>query len=290
MQSRRNRFSSLFILLALCSPFFASSGIPLPRGEAIPGWEPQGPQLRFIPSTLFNYINGGAEIFNEFGFQELTVQNYQKNGQEITVELYRMDGAPAALGLFYRQGGQNQGLPSDPVHLARSPYQWTLSQGAWFVQINAPANSRNLEREMEAFAADIKAQITPETVHLFDILPTEGRISGSEFLVRGLYGMQPVFTFGEGDILQLAGRRFAIGAEYQDSGALRFTRLIIPYEGENQAAEVFASLKGNLDPYLEILRQDDTRIRFRDFSKKYGVIRLDGQRLDILLHLSRQPD
>ncbi len=279
----------LFTLSAFFTTGFATSPVPLPKEGEIPDWIAEGRQLQFVPSTLFNYINGGAEIFNEFGFQELTVQNYRKGDQEITVELYRMDGGPAALGMFYRQGGQNHGFPSDPDHLTRSPYQWTLQKGCWFVQINAPANARGLEQDMAGFARSIGSQITPQIVLLFDLLPSEKRVAGSEFLVRGPYGMQPVFTFGEGDILQLEGRTFVIGADYSDSREHNLTRLLVLFDSEEKAAGVFGNLKENLDPYLEILKQNGTQIIFRDFKKEYGIIALDGQRLDISLHISEPP-
>lgn len=278
-------------LLIACALAAGSAELPpLPAESSLPGWQKNGPQKQFSPGNLFDYIDGGAEIFNEFGFQQLTVQNYRKNGQEITIELYRMDGSLAALGMFFRQGGQNQGAADDPLHTARSPYQWTLQKGGWFIQLNAPANSTGLENDLAAFAAAITDQIAAEPVRLFSILPADRRIAGSEFLVRGYYGMQPVYTFAEGDILQLNGRHFAIGADYADAQGRRFTRMIIPYPDPAQAAAVFTGLDGRLDSYLKIQRQDKTQIVFLDYRNEYGCIRLDGDRLDIRLHLTALPD
>ncbi len=262
----------------------------LPTEQTVPGWKLDGPQIRYVPDSLFNYINGGAEIFNEFGFQELTVQTYRKGDLEITVELYRMDGSPAALGMFYQQGGQNQGKPHDSLHIARSPYQWTLQKGAWFIQLNSPANTRGVERDMTVFAELITAQISAEPIDPFNLLPEENRITGSEFLVRGQYGMEPVFTFGDGDVLQLCGRHFAVGAEYSNVDDHRFTKLIISYEDVVAAERVFRSLDSKLDSTLQILDKSGERIVFRDFKKKFGYIRLAGNRLEIDVNLSRQPD
>jgi hypothetical protein len=262
---------------------------PLPPESAIPGWTPSGPGKHHTPGNLFDYINGGAEIFNEFGFRELLVQSYRKGDSEITVELYRMDGAPAALGMFYQQGGQNQGAPTDPEHIARSPYQWTLQKGPWYIQLNAPANARGLEGDMAAFTEAVLGQITAEPVLLFDVLPEGDRIGGSEFLVRGQYGMQPVFTFGEGDILQLEGRHFAIGAEYRDQQGRKITRMVIPYGDPLLARRILEGLNGHLDPYLKIHTHQDDTLVFVDYKQAYGFIRRVGKQLEIGLHLLEPP-
>lgn len=278
------------ILTWLCVPgLWSTTDFPLPTDGAIPGWSRSESERRYAPGNLFDYINGGAEIFNEFGFQALLVQTYSKEALEITVELYRMDGAPAALAMFIQQGGQNQGRPEDPQHIARSPYQWTLQKGPWYIQLNAPASARGLDDHMAAFAEGILAQIKPEPVQVFSALPIEERIAGSEFLVRGPYGMQPVFTFGEGDLLQLEGIRFAIGAEYRDSKAHKTTQMIIPYQDADQARGVLKGLDGRLDSYIKVLEKGVDHLIFMDFKQEYGFIRRVDNRLEIGLHLTESP-
>ena len=41
-------------------------------------------------------INGGAELFLELGFEQLTIQKYKDGAQELGVEAYRMTDATAS--------------------------------------------------------------------------------------------------------------------------------------------------------------------------------------------------
>ena len=45
---------------------------------------------KFTQADLYGYINGGAEVFLELGFEQLTLQDYKNQDDEMTVEIYRM--------------------------------------------------------------------------------------------------------------------------------------------------------------------------------------------------------
>lgn len=277
----------LFLTAFVCVA--AEHPVPLPGDNEIPGWEKEGSPRQFVAQTLFNHINGGAEIFNEFGFRELVVQTYRNNGRDIAVELYRMDDSPAALAMFYQQGGQSEGRPEDDLHIMKSPYQWTIQKGAWFIQLNAPAEARDMETALQAFGESISARIQPKACRIFDLLPQESRLPHSEFLVRGPYAMQPVFTLGEGDILQLEGRHYGVGALYLDSMGKRYTRLLVVYNDASLARKVFSHLEKNLDPYLQIVGKDETHIFFQDFKKEFGSISLEANQIELSFNLAQNP-
>ena len=51
--------------------------------------------------SLTGYINGGAELYREYGFRTLTVQEVSIAGSgELTIECYRMTDPAAAFGMF----------------------------------------------------------------------------------------------------------------------------------------------------------------------------------------------
>jgi hypothetical protein len=114
-------------------------------------------------------------------------------------------------------------------------------------------------------------------------------VPGSERLVRGPYGLQPYFTFGEGDILQLGGRIFGVVANYRESPNAVFLRFIIPYAGETQAGSVYANLLANLDPYLKVLETREGAFVFEDHRGKFGIVERKGSNLDIRVNLDLRP-
>jgi hypothetical protein len=60
---------------------------------------------------MYGYIDGGAELFFEFGFSELTVQRYRCGERELSLDLYRMTGPDAALAVYLAKKGEERPVP-----------------------------------------------------------------------------------------------------------------------------------------------------------------------------------
>jgi hypothetical protein len=54
----------------------------------------------FDGNALFGYMNGGAELYREYGFVDLTVQEVRFEKSEFLVELFRMRDMLGAFGAF----------------------------------------------------------------------------------------------------------------------------------------------------------------------------------------------
>lgn len=50
--------------------------------------------------SLFEYIDGGAEIYHDYGFVEVATANYRKRAVEAIVDIYGFDTADHAYGLY----------------------------------------------------------------------------------------------------------------------------------------------------------------------------------------------
>ncbi|HSA97072.1 MAG TPA: hypothetical protein VLJ16_13540, partial [Acidobacteriota bacterium] len=146
-----------------------------------------------------------------------------------------------------------------------------------------PASRAEAVALANAFLAGVADEIEKTPL---DLLPAEGKVAGSERLIRGPYGLQPYFTFGEGDILSLGGKVFGALAAYTVPGDSSFTRLIIPYPDAEAAAAALARLKAGLDPYLKITSARADGFDFVDFQAKKGSVGLAGAVLDIRFGLA----
>jgi len=89
--------TSLLLVIILCLSVGCRAGIILPDDNFVVGWTTSGKTLRFVGSDLFNYIDGGAELFYEFGFKELLVQSYRQADNEMVLEVYQMDSPEARI-------------------------------------------------------------------------------------------------------------------------------------------------------------------------------------------------
>jgi len=258
-----------------------SQGI-LPLEDFAPGWKTSGLPRTFIQKDLFNHIDGGAELFLEFGFEKLLVQSYTDGKAELTLELYEMTEPAAALGIFLMNAGRESPWPEIPVRNSSEDAQIAAVKGRFFLKVNNFESGAVLRPAMAALAKAALAGIADDpTGDVFASLPGQKRISGSERLIRGPVGLQPYFTFGEGDILGLKGKIFGALADYKGDDGSTFTRLIVVYPSSSAAKEVLENLRANLDPYLKITATRPDGFDFVDFQSKRGVVERRSGILDI---------
>ncbi|MBS3819101.1 hypothetical protein KGY73_06310 [bacterium] len=71
--------------------------LPLKVGQ----WHKKGELQEYKGEDLYLYINGGAEIYHEYGFKQVVVQEYSnEKGNAISVEVFEMEDSPSAFGIY----------------------------------------------------------------------------------------------------------------------------------------------------------------------------------------------
>ncbi|MCX6568522.1 MAG: hypothetical protein NT147_05675 [Candidatus Aminicenantes bacterium] len=69
--------------------------------DTIAGWKKADPPDLYTPKNLSNYIDGGAELFLSYNFQNALALKYlDPAGDEITIDIFDMGSAPDAFGVF----------------------------------------------------------------------------------------------------------------------------------------------------------------------------------------------
>ncbi len=275
-------------LLLLSFAALLEAQVPLPDNGFYPGWKRSGRTRIFQASALFNHIDGGAELFLEFGFESLCVQRYAKDRAELALEMYRMTSPEAALGVYLLKCGRETPLKEIPARNTHNRYQTTVWKGCTFIQVNNPGGD-SLQTEVAALLGAVLPSIEAAgEIPLFSLLTLENLIPGTERLIRGPSGLEPIFTFGPGDILELEGSVFAVLADYRENGKV-VTRIWIPYPSAEKAGRVFGALLKGLDPALKALVKDDSHLLFSDYNNLYGLITLQDRLIRIALHLETRP-
>jgi hypothetical protein len=65
------------------------------------GWKCDGKEMKYDSRTLFKYMDGAAELYLAYGFQNLRVRRFEKSNQPpLIVELYEMTSSEDAYGVF----------------------------------------------------------------------------------------------------------------------------------------------------------------------------------------------
>jgi hypothetical protein len=84
----------------------------LPSARDLPGWAPSGEPQHYVGEDLYTYIDGGAEIYQEYGFKQVLAQDYKNTaGKSLTLEIYEMKSPDAAYGVFtFKASGKGRAV------------------------------------------------------------------------------------------------------------------------------------------------------------------------------------
>ncbi len=170
----------------------------------IPGIEVREKRT-FTEESLYGYIDGGAELYLEYGFDTLVVTELISEGRDIKVESYRMKDAEAAFGIFSVSRFRCNGGARLTDHICRSAYQLQFCKGCFYVNI---INDKGTEAEQKA-ANEITAFLVEHIVDppfnpdRFFVGGLDMETMKSAVLIRGplgIYNGIPVLIDALGDL------------------------------------------------------------------------------------------
>ncbi|MCP4633681.1 MAG: hypothetical protein GY855_12200 [candidate division Zixibacteria bacterium] len=279
------------VLLTFIIIGYSFAGVIQSPDSFSPGWE-KSETLKFAGNDLYGYINGGAELFYEFGFEVLIVERYSRGLEELTLDVYMMTCPEAALGIYLSKCGQETPVKALIARNTGNSSQYSIVRDKYFIQVNNFSFEQELIPDMTSLANHTLLNIFDNPIiEILNKLPSENLIPGSQRLIRGQYALQPIYTFGKGDILQLKGEVFGIVGDYNDdSGDFSHTKIIIPYGDDKKAVSAYNHLINNLDQYIKIIDKTTYRFVFKDFSGKYGFAQLSDSTINIHINMKSNPD
>ncbi len=156
----------------------SSGGSEFPEVE---GWTQPGEVLFYDADTLWEYINGAAELFVSYGVQSCRTTDLSSGDLTVTVDLYDMGTPLNAYGVFEQESsGETVEVAGAVAALVSPPYQALLLKGSTYAKVNVFEGELTMESGqglLEALAAGLPGQATPPAE--FGLLPSEGLMEGS---------------------------------------------------------------------------------------------------------------
>ncbi|MFB0564929.1 MAG: DUF6599 family protein [Candidatus Aminicenantaceae bacterium] len=212
-------------LLSLSIYLFCNEtpGDILPGHREIGAWERREEPEYYNGDELFGYIDGGAEIFLQYGFKELYLSRYtlttEGKEKEITLEVYRMESPADAFGIFSgkREGDEEVSQRIDALNW-KSETQISLVKAEYFVNI---VGFDCEEKELEEFSAFVarrirgKVELPPE----LSLLPSRNLRPGSETYIKGHVQASTESVLLEEDFWEFKGKARAVCAKYGPSNS-----------------------------------------------------------------------
>ncbi len=201
---RRQKTSKAFVFIIICFGLFclqtssseeksySSLRYLLPKVESFNFSEtPQD----YFPETLYEYINGAAEIYLGYNFNQLIVGQYQMNKSDasLSVEIYDMGNDFNSFGIYSAE----RFADAEFISVGNQGYleEGTLNfiVGKYYVKLLCFDCGKNPEPVLRLFSEEIlkniedKGQLPP----LLSVLKQEGIIPNSEkFILRNFLGYE----------------------------------------------------------------------------------------------------
>ena len=267
----------LLLLAATTAP------APLPADGEVAGLRRDGAADLYRGAELYGHIDGGAELYLEFGFDDVTVQRYVGESGALEAELYRMSDADAALGAYLARCGRETPDPALATRHTVGRLQLLMVRERHLLVVTGDPERPPGRQALLAFAGAVAERLPPPVeVAAAGWLPADRLRPGSLRLARGPLALRSVVELGEGDPLSLGGRITAAAAGYDDPAGPA-TRVVAEYPDEATAVAALAHLRDALDPGLAVVGGDERRLSLRDRAGRPGEVVLEGRRLTIAL-------
>ena len=221
----------------------------LPVASSMNGWQIADGPTDYDSETLYEYLNGGAPLYLDFGFQRLVHVRYQFGGSflsSVTLDIYDMGSELGAFGL-YRSG---RPIGAEVRDWGAEGYRSGTVAAAWKGSISihgeADEDRPELIEAMEGLVAKVANSVDGGTSipQIIDLLPRDGLVPWSERIVAE-------------DLMSHAFLPGGVLATYRvagDEGTMFFSDLA----GEPAVTEAMAELRAHHEQWGEIVDDIDS--------------------------------
>lgn len=250
--------------------------------EAVEGWQIGREDQVFNRGNLYNYIDGGAELYLSYGFLEMISRTYTQPGQpDIVVDILDMGTSQNAFGVFAHS---RESIASD-FGQGSEYHQGYLQfwRDHYLISIIASPETAESKQAIFTLAKEIETAIGVEgpLPDILGLLPEQNLVEESVRYFRNHFWMNSHFFLAEENILNLNDQTDALLARYGALGQ-RSILLLVKYPQDGEAEAAYASFT---EAYLPELR-DEPAIRSEDGSWTSG--RLSGNLITIVFNASSQ--
>jgi hypothetical protein len=215
-----------------------------PGTDAVPGWTLDGNLEVYDSETIFGLVNGQADFFFVYGFEQVAVQRY-KNTEEIVLDIHiwQVRTPEDAYGLF------TASIAGEPVAIGNegdgdTGRRLTFWQDRYVAQLFSRKSIP--DADLQAFGKAIATALPTggERPALVDRLPADGMVPRSTIFFHEELSIQNEVWLGGENILGLSPDTDGVLARYEiDGGTARL--LLVEYPDAGAASAGLAALQGS---------------------------------------------
>jgi hypothetical protein len=226
-------------------------------GRDIPGCLPEvynsyvlSDRLDYNAENLYEYINGGAEMYLSYGLVGMKGRKYEGEGvPQVTVEVYEMTSSENAFGVYtqsrdreefdYGQGSQSFG---DFILFWKDRY---------FVIVTVQRASAEGSETIRYFASLLDRAIEAKGAlpGIIGALPSEGLVSGGYLYFHHYIWLNAYMFIADYNIVDIDDGCDAVLAKY-GTGEDRCVLLLVEYPDEERAVKAVGKMRARFAPEM----------------------------------------
>jgi len=153
--------------------------------EPLPGkLTAQGSATVYNPDSLYQYIDGGADLYLLYDFKALLHQNFKSGATELTADIYEMNKPEDAFGIYASERSPTYKYIAIGVEGYREKGILNFLADRHYVKLSG--SGPNVDTLLDQFARVLSTRIGGERIlpPLLAKLPRENRVPHSEQYVR----------------------------------------------------------------------------------------------------------
>lgn len=184
------------------------------------GWRADGEPETYDRKTVYDYMDGGAEIYLEYGMRALFVQRYTRKGEQpVTFDLFEMESPGGAFGAFTFEREDAEAAVGQGSEYGGGLLRFW--QGRHFGFVQAEVETPSSKEAILALGKAVAGLLGPPAPEpsLANALPREGLRPLTVRYVLSPLLLQTREPLMEGNPLGLPSRCEAVVARYGSKGA-----------------------------------------------------------------------
>jgi len=234
----------LALVLVGCGGKPAALSGAFPGADAVPGWTPAGDAETFDSENLYDLVNGQAESFFAYGFEQVAVRHYENaEGTRLDVEVWQLATPADAYGLFTAQrAGTPATIGNDGDADPGRRLAFWQDRYVAHVRARQEVNDADLQALAEAVSAALPSG--GKRPALMDHLTPDGLVAHSAIFFHEEISIQSDLWLGGENLLGLSPETYGVLARYDVGGAMA-RLLLVQYPDAEAALAGLAALESS---------------------------------------------
>jgi hypothetical protein len=224
--------------------------------KEIQGWKQSDDRSIYSPENLYEYINGGAELYISYQFKHLHTLTYiDKDSNEIKIDLFDMGSSYNAYGIFVHGREEVDNFISPDIVSEYASGLLTFWKAKYYVSILAYPETEEKKSIVKTLAGNIAEQIQgkSEKPDIISMLSEKGLEKSSVCYFRHFTWMNKFTFILDDNYLNFDSNTHAVTAKYNftENEKKSSILIVIQYTDSDAADTAYQRFLKNVLPDAE---------------------------------------